>query len=70
MRSFQIPILLAASDRFVLKLPARHRVCNAEWQVRGISEKLVKVVAIHISTLVMVAEYVAALDMSSCIEII
>jgi hypothetical protein len=38
-------------------------ICNAEWQSRGVAEIIFKSVAVHISTLVLVAEYAAALNM-------
>ena len=37
--------------------------CNAEWQSRGVPEIILKSLAVHISTLVLVAEYATSLNM-------
>ncbi|KAF9693276.1 hypothetical protein EKO04_008743 [Ascochyta lentis] len=38
-------------------------VCNAEWQSRGVAEIIFKSIAVHTSTLILVAEYATALNM-------
>lgn len=40
-------------------------ICNAEWQSRGIPEMLFKLIGIHMTTLLTVAEYATSLNKSS-----